>query len=220
MKKFVQLSLAIAAAAACSMASAGVVTFEGNTNVYGNGESFNLGQQRLTVGEGGVIVNGSDPFSCTITACPVGNASNYYVGLNDGSLTLQTERRAYLRSLDFGFVLPVDGLVGFSVGQLMVIADDGTTVSQDFGLQNANGKYEFSNWNLGAFSNNHYSSFTFKACLYTEQGDCSSVSDLTMGQAQFAIDNISYDIPEPASLALVAASLGGMFFAGRRRKSV
>ena len=231
MKKSIHLALALAATAACSVASAGVITFEGyNPDVYTTGDQFSNGFEKLTVlglpgGLSGAIAQGNDPLACTIVVCPVGNASKYFMGLNDGGLGFMFSGASILlSSLDFGFVLPVDGLVGFTVGQLVVVgtAADGTTsqIAQDFSVQNGSGDFAFSHWDIGGtFAQTRFASLSFNACLYTNMGVCTTDTDLTQNQAQFAIDNIAF-VPEPASMALVGVSLFGMLAAGRRRKSV
>jgi len=229
MKKIIHLALALAATAVCSVASAGVVTFEVyDPTVYDAGDQFSKGFDKFTVlglgGFSGAIVQGSDAGSCTIAVCPVGNASRYFTGLNDGGLSfMRTDMSILLSSLDFGFVLPVDGLVGdVAVGQLQITGTDSlgatTQIAKNFSGQNAAGKFEFSRWDIGGtFAQTRFTQVAFNACLYLTDGSCSFDNDFTRNQAQFAIDNIAF-VPEPASLALVAISLGGMFVA-RRRKS-
>ena len=236
MKKLIDLALALAATAVCSVASAGVVTFEGyDPSVYEAGYQFSNGFDKFTVlglpgGFSGAIVQGSDASSCIIVVCPMGNPSRYFAGLNDGGLSfMRTDMSILLSSLDFGFVLPVDGLVGVSVGQLQITGTDSlgatTQIAKNFSGQNAAGKFEFSRWDIGGtFAQTRFTQVAFNACLYLLDGSCSFDNNITQNQAQFAIDNIAFDniasVPEPASMALVGVSLFGMFAAGRRRKSV
>jgi hypothetical protein len=221
MKKIMNAAVAIALASVFASAAAGVVTFESfGPGIYSNGETLTDGAQVLTVRGGGgfdgAIINGSDPYSCDIAVCPAGNSSMYYAGLNDGGLSFGLSGNDFnLTSVNFGFILPVDQLVGFSVGQLVATASDGTTVSQDFALQNTAGDYFFTRWNFsGAFAQSRFSEVTFSACLFTDSGACVNPAG---NQAQFAIDDITF-VPEPGSLPLVALSLVGMFAAARRRK--
>ena len=228
MLNFVKHAVVAATVLACAAASAGVVTFESFApTIYSGGDMFGSGNDKLTVlGPGGVngaIVQGSDPSNCTILACPVGNASRYFTGLNDGGLSfMRTDTAILLSSLDFGFLIPVDGSVVGPVGQLQITGIDrmGTTtkIAKNFSNQNADGKFAFSRWDIsGTFAQTRFTQVAFNACLYLTDGSCSFDSEFTMNQAQFAIDNIAF-VPEPASMALVAVSLGGLF-AVRRRKS-
>jgi hypothetical protein len=121
-----------------------------------------------------------------------------------------------LQSIDFGFILPVNTLVGFSVGKLILTTNDGATASKDFGLQDGNGKYNFSRWDFGSdFAPARFTEATFQACLYDGTGACVNPANY---QAQFAVDNLTY-VPEPGSLSLVGLSLAGMLAAYRRRRS-
>lgn len=219
MKKIVSLALTTALATACLAASAGVVTFEGLTpTVYSNGEQFTKGEQQFTVrGQGGfdgAIIDGTDPLRCDVTVCPAG--STYYAGLNDGGLSFGLGGNAFnLSGLDFAFILPVDALVDFAVGQLVVTGSDGSQVSKDFAMQ-VNGLYGFSHWNFdGSFGQSRFTQVTFRACLYDGNGACVNPA---ANQAQFALDNIAF-VPEPGTAPLFALSLLGMLAAYRRRKS-
>ena len=227
MKKFSYLAATVAAAIACSTASAGVVTFESLTpTVYDGGEQFANGYEKFTVlgaGFSGAVEDGSDPVACAIVTCPVGNFSKYFAAFNDGGLSfMRSDTNIKLVSLDFGFVLPAPTVVSGPVGQLQITGTkaDGSTlqVAKDFSQQNGMGNYEFSHWDIGGiFADTRFASVAFNACLYAG-GVCSTDPNTTQNQAQFAVDNLDY-VPEPASMALVAISLGGMF-AVRRRKSV
>ncbi|MES2757492.1 MAG: NF038120 family PEP-CTERM protein [Pseudomonadota bacterium] len=223
MKKIISLAVAMAFAGACGVASAGTVTFETfGPGIYSNGDLLVDGQQTLTVrGQGGfdgATLDGSDPTACFIGVCPVGNSSIYYAGLNDGAVSFGLSGSLFnLTSVDFGFILPAPAEVFGPVGQLIVTGNDGTSVSQDFGLQNGNGDFAFARFDFaGAFAMGRFTEATFSACLYTGNGnECVNPAG---NQAQFAIDNITF-VPEPGSLPLVALSLVGMLAASRRRKS-
>jgi hypothetical protein len=223
MKKIISLAVAMAFASVCGSAAAGTVTFESfGPGIYSNGDVLTDGAQTITVrGQGGfdgATLNGSDPFSCFIGVCPVGNPSIYYAGLNDGAVSFGLSGNAFnLTGLDFGFILPAPAQLGQSVGRLIVMGNDGTTVSQDFSLQNVDGDFAFAHWNFdGAFGLMRFTEATFSACLYN--ADRSACENPAGNQAQFAIDNITF-VPEPGSLPLVALSLAGLFAATRRRKS-
>ena len=213
------LIAAIGLSAACAApAFADVVTFDqfGNPNIYTSGDVLSNGTQTITVlGQGGfdgAIVNGSDPDSCNVAVCPSGNTGGYYAGLNDGGFKFETTKSFYLDSIDFGFILPVDLALNFSVGELVIIGSDGTTVSRQFSLQQ-NGVFGFSNWNIGGIG--LIDSATVFACLYDGLGACVNPAD---NQAQFAVDNLSYTLPEPGSMTLGALALAALV-AARRRKA-
>ena len=220
MNTVLKLVATLVAASACASASAGVVTFDSFLpDVFTNGDTLVAGDQRITVrGQGGfdgAVVNGSNPASCDIAVCPSGNQTNYFVGLNDGGFSFDLGGSQFsLQSIDFGFVLPLDVQLGFSVGKLIATANDGTTAMQDFSLQDGNGDYRFTRWNFGSdFADIRFSQVTFNACLYDGSGACVNPA---MNQAQFAVDNLAF-VPEPGSLPLVALSMAGMLLAYRRQ---
>jgi hypothetical protein len=223
MKNSVSFAVAMAAASVCGLASAGVLTFDNfDSGIYSNGDMLTDGAATVTVrGQGGfdgAVINGSDPTSCEVAVCPAGNLSKYYAGLNDGGVSFGLGGDSFnLSGIDFGFILPIDALIGFTVGQLVVTGNDGTSIAKDFALQNAStGDYSFAHWNFdGLFGNTRFTEVTFTACLYTDAGACVNPAN---NQAQFALDNIAF-VPEPASLPLVALSLAAMLAVCRRRKS-
>jgi hypothetical protein len=227
MKKFVNLALAIAAATACSAASADMITFESVApDIFNGGQTFTDGLTTMTViGDGfsGATVGAGDTFACDIMVCPKGNPTSYYLGLNDGALSVKfTAGNAIrLQGLDFGFVLPLPMAIDGPVGRLQVtgIRMNGTqaSISKDFSLQDANGDYGFTRWNFnGNFGQTDFKSIMFNACVYDLDGACSSQAD---NLAQFAIDNIAVAVPEPSTWLLMGLGLAGVG-AFARRKSV
>ena len=232
MKKFVNLALAIAAATACSVASADMITFESTApDVFNGGHVFSEGLTKLTVlgpvhGFLGATVAAGDGFACLLLTCPKGNPSSYYLGLNDGGLSVEYTAGGPIRlqSLDFGFAAPLPGVIGFTVGQLQVTGTraNGTTASiaKDFSGQDANGNFGFTPWNISGsfltFSQTDFKSITFNACLFDGTGACTTFG---ANQAQFAIDNIAVAVPEPSTWLLMGLGLAGVG-AFARRKSV
>lgn len=221
MKKIISLAIAMAVATVCASASAGVVTFEGFVpNIYTNGDVLTDGAQQITArgqnGFDGAIIDGTNPYRCDITVCPAG--STYYGVLNDGAVSFGFSGNTFnLSSVDFGFILPVSAIVGFSVGQMIVTGNDGSWVARDFAPQDATtGLYGFTHWDFdGAFLQSRFTEVTFSACLYDGAGACVNPAN---NQAQFALDNIAF-VPEPGSLPLVALSLAAMLAAYRRKRA-
>ncbi|MFY8119546.1 MAG: NF038120 family PEP-CTERM protein, partial [Roseateles sp.] len=155
--KLMKKALALAALAACGTASAGLLTFDDLApNIFGSGESVSQTDVNATVlgaGGFGALLNGADPSSCDIAACPLGNSTIFFAGLNDSGLNLSAGGRfVSLKSLDFGFVapVPVPGLANF--GRLVVegLGLDGASVfeSREFGAADANGEFSFASWDL------------------------------------------------------------------------
>lgn len=181
-----------------------------------------------TSGAVGLIANGNDPTSCWLGGCPTNNKSQFYLGLGDGSVTVtRTSGLNFsLRGLDYGFVAPVGGQPNASFGQLQLTGylANGFTIdlALDFPGTDNNGDPLFDKALLtDAFRQAELKSLTIRACLFDSVGGCSiaaDISDPSIYQAQFAIDNLSLaEVPEPGSLALVGLGMGALL--ARRRKS-
>jgi PEP-CTERM motif len=225
MKKLLHMTLALAASLTCSAAFAGggTITFEaavplvlsgGETTIEGNAIVTTVGNQGF---DGDIATYAS----CYIAVCPGGNSTQFYAALNDGGLNVKLAESGFsMTGLDYGFVLPLKGLLDFSVGKLVVTgvnaAGDATTISRDFDLQDALGNFNFSRWDFdSSFATGWFQHVSISSCLYNGNGDCINPAS---NQAQFAVDNIGY-LPEPGSMALVGLSLAGLLAVNRRRRS-
>jgi hypothetical protein len=219
-------------------ATAAVVNFESLSpdGIYVDGDTLGEAGYTLqavdnhggTSGVVGLLLNGMDPTSCWLGGCPTNNTSHFFLGLNDGGVTVtKTDGGLFsLRSLDYGFVAPFGGLPNFSYGQLMLTGNlaNGTTVgmSLDFPGMDASGNPLFDTATLPtAFGHTQLTGLTIRACLFDGNGGCTvapDISDPSIYQAQFAIDNLALaEVPEPGSLALIGLGMGA--FLARRRKS-
>jgi len=221
-------------------AMASVVNFESlSPDFYTDGQT--LGEAGYTLqaidnhvngddnsGGVGMLVNGMDPTTCWLGGCPTNNTTHFYLGLNDGSVTIKKDDggRFSLRSLDFGFVAPRGGLPNYSYGQLLLNGTlaNGSTIgySLDFPGLDSSGNPVFDTATLPTgFGYAELTGLTIRACLFDGIGGCTvaaGISDPSIYQAQFAIDNLALaDVPEPGSLALIGLGMGALL--ARRRKS-
>jgi len=225
MNKLFKQALALAAAVMCSVASAGVVTFEGAAPaIYAGGDTLTEGDVTMTVLGSSNNFSGAlaDSNGCLVAACPLGNDGLFFAGLNDAGMNLAFSNGISIgvRSLDFGFLspVPIADLSGFGMLVLQGLMADGSSIisTREFSASDSDGNFFFSHWDISdALSTSQFSSINIMACLFNGNGDCVNPAD---NQAQFAVDNIAY-VPEPATLALVGLSLFGLA-ATRRRQSV
>jgi hypothetical protein len=172
----------------------------------------------------GAIIDGSDPNSCTVTACPVGNNSRYFAGLNDGGLGIaRADQKAFtLSGLDYAFVGPIVGLPDQKYGKLVLTGQlqGGGTVQAafDFPSQNAAGDNVFGHLSqLGGLSGVSLTSLTVNACLLGTDNQCFYPAS---NQAQFGLDNVEVSaVPEPETYAMLLGGLGVMAMLSRRRRA-
>lgn len=222
-------------------AMASVVNFESlSPDFYTDGQT--LGEAGYTLqavdnhvsgndnsGGVGMLVNGMDPTTCWLGGCPTNNTTHFYLGLNDGSVTIKKDGGGQfnLRSLDFGFVAPRGGLPNYSYGRLLLngTLENGSTLGYalDFPGLDSSGNPVFGTATLPTgFGYAELTGLTIRACLFDGIGGCTvaaDISDPSIYQAQFAIDNLALaEVPEPGSLALIGLGMGALL--ARRRKSV
>ncbi len=241
----------VGAALAAGAAHADPITFDHVVNVtsgtlgagdtiYSGGDAFTEAGFTMHVQDGpiglyygfnglaGAQITGADAGNCQVAACPTGNSSKYYAGLNDGALVFnRTDSTGFkVGGMDIAFVAPVGGLQNFSYGQLVVTGTlvGGGTISEsaNFPGQNNNGEFTFANWVLGSgFQHAALTSMTVSACMFDANNVCAnSLDNPAFNQAQFAIDNVNVTaVPEPSSVLMLAAGLAGLgLFARRRNK--
>ena len=173
----------------------------------------------------GAIVDGSDPLHCTITACPVGNTSRHYLGLNDGALSVARDNQQGFRlsGLDFAFVGPVGGLSNLNYGKLVLtgqlLGGGSVQAAFNFPSQNPAGDNVFAHLSqLGDLSGASLSSLTINACLFGNDSNCYFPAN---NQAQFGLDNLEVAaVPEPETYAMLLGGLGVMAMLSRRRRAV
>lgn len=176
-------------------------------------------------GFSGALIDGSDPFTFFNLGFPGNNSSKYFAAINNGWFSIQhTISSASLRlvGLDFSFIAPLPGFLGFVPGQLVVAGqkNDGSLsfAARDFAGQDNQGNWIFDTWNTVAdeLGGGTFAKISVLACLYQDSGVCAFVDN---NQAQFGVDNLRVDVVSaPATIGLFGLSLAGLFAANRRRQ--
>lgn len=233
-------TLAAVAALVCALpAMASPITFESSQpNALVNGESIGeAGYNMLILGSPiadelnltgpfAAVVNSNDPSSCFSIGCPTGASGNFLAVVNDGGVKFTRSGHQFqLGSLSLAFLPPVDVPDGnYGLLQFSGIRGDGTVVSSTsaFPGQAANGSFTFGSALIDqAFRNEVLTSLTVNACLFDGNGGCyNSLNNPAYGQAQFALDDISFNaVPEPGSFLLVGLGIGAIGLTRRRSKA-
>jgi hypothetical protein len=221
------MSAAPAMADVVNFESIGSATYDGKEVFGENGYTMQVIDSPLSVsgtGFAGAVGNGSDPFLCAIAACPVGNDTSFYMGLNDGAVKIsRDDHHAFqLYSLNYAFVAPVAGLASDSYGMLTVtgqtIAGGQALATFRFPLLDKDGYSPFRLAGLSsAFGDTMFSSVTISSCLWNDGGACVNPSG---NQAQFAIDNLVLAaVPEPSTYAMMGLGLAAIGLVSRRRNN-
>ncbi len=182
-------------------------------------------------GGAGVILNNDDPEACFLAGCPSDANGNYLTVVNDSAVQVTRAASAggssyfTLSGLRLAFVPPKD-VPDFSYGLLQIngVRSDGSNffTTSAFPGQDASNNFLFGDALLSAeLRNQVFSSLTINACLFTDAGDCfNSLDNPAFGQAQFALDDISFGaVPEPGSFFLIGLGIGALAL-GRRRAAV
>lgn len=228
--------LACAAALSAPAALADVIDFEqivshssqADSSVYLGGDRFSTNGFLAEVADSDYVQSFPDyepglagatvaesEYTCTRLACPP-PVSQYYAGLNDGSLTLSRGDASafHVSALSFGAIAPRDANELLPFGQLRITGTrlDGSTLTTatDFPAL-----YDWSEWTLDApFAAAAFTRITIDACTYTAASECLNGED-TLNLSQFALDNVHVSaVPEPSTVVLLTAGL--LLVAARR----
>lgn len=221
MKKSLKMALLTAAIGlAMPAAQASLINFDTlKGDVFEGGDLIHADPQfsLKVLGDGlaGAIATSS---SCAVLDCPAGNNTPYYLGLNDGGLSISSQYGFKLSSFSSSFAAPLSAGIPFTVANLIVYGKGlgGETFSDSFTLpgQNASGKWSFSDFKYTA-NNRVFKEISFAACLTTTTGECVPFSN---NQAQFGLDNINVTaVPEPAEWLLMALGLASISMVVRRK---
>ncbi|QXQ08557.1 NF038120 family PEP-CTERM protein [Sphingosinicellaceae bacterium] len=174
----------------------------------------------------GTISNGSDPDACLMGVCPVGNLTNYLVGLNAGYFAFARldGGKSTLSSFDAAFVT-ADGAPAMTVPALLLILAfhaDGSVWENfyDLGAIGSHGTTAFQTYQVEGAGE----AIGFLAVAYRcdDVGSCTRLSN----EAQFAFDNVVLEnvgpgatVPEPATWALMLLGFGGVGTVVRRQRN-
>jgi hypothetical protein len=158
-----------------------------DSNTFNGLDTFDAGDYHFAVidtpvagpagkGFAGAIGNGNDPYLCAIAACPSGNSSMFYLGVNDGSVNISRgDHKVFqLGSIDYAFLAPVENLPGYSYGALTVsaITSGGRSVTYAFDFPAlVGGNSPFLTADLSSkFGSTAFSSVTISSCIFTDDG--------------------------------------------------
>ena len=195
-----------------------IIDFESSQALVVAGDNYQQNGFKLTPAGGDALVDASicDPIT---EFCAVGNATSYLTALNDAQVTLVHVSRVFgISSFDASFVPPP--FLDFSGVKVRLLLTGnqvgGSVFSQSFALvEGLLGNFEFSTNNLSS-SFGLLTSLTFSACFDTGLS-CERGGNF-LNSAQFAIDNLAVEIPEPSVLWLAALGFGALALSRRRPK--
>jgi hypothetical protein len=228
------LGAALLALASAGAAQAAVITFEGNSGPALNGQ---------TIGEAGYAVNfsaptdatppgtvlvgrfidGADPASCGPNICPTNNPSTYFDLFGTGYVDIMPASGTgtfSFRGLDASFIGTPGTTYPPTPAAIQVVGFvNGTEAGRvQFDLQGpADGTASFDRFKAGPdFAQMQFTEIAIVGFVCNAQGDCTGLDN---NAGQFALDNITLsDVPEPATLSLMALGLLGVGSFARRRR--
>lgn len=200
---------ALGAAAVPALAAPVNVDFEPGFVLLADGDAYTQdGFSFTAVGAGAVV----DPIFCdpVVEFCAVGNNTSVLQALNDTQVNLTHASRVFsLGSFSASF-LP-SPLVDFSGANVKLrldgVAAGGGAVSALVGLleDGSSGNFLFGQYDGSALGN--LSSLRFSVCF--DNGASCGASPF-LNDAQFALDNVSLNVPEPGAAAMVALALAAL----------
>ena len=237
--------LIAAAALACLGARADVLDFEAPVDptfapfapMFTHGDEFTQGayvfdpfSNQAGAMQGvdlvGALVDGSHlADTCWGVACPTGNTTNFYAGLNDGVLALgRTDGQLFkLAGFDVGFVGAMTGS-DFPNNTPLVLKVQGTRADNSSFVATVvlgapvDGGFQFQTASLSAaFQTTAFKEIYFYGLPCDTSGNCTGFNS---NLGQFALDNINVSaVPEPGSYLLLGLGLCAVagYTRGRKR---
>lgn len=217
-KRLFQALLLSAATQVPSLAGV-ILDFESSQALVVAGDNYQQNGFKFTPSGGDALVDAS--FCDPITEfCAVGNATSYLTALNDAEVTLVHVSRVFsLSTFDASFAPPA--FLDFSgIAVRLVLTGtqvSGSIIDQSFDLVEGNfGNFNFSSNSLSD-SFGLLKSLTFSACFF-DGTSCVRGGEF-LNSAQFSIDNLAVEIPEPSVLWLTALGFGALALSRRGRIS-
>jgi hypothetical protein len=216
-KRLFQALLVSAATQVPSFAGA-IIDFESSAALVNAGDNYQQSGFKFTPSGGDALVDASF-CSPTTEFCAVGNNTSYLSALNDAEVTLVHVSRVFSVSSFDGSYVPTPFLDPSGLAVRLVLTGTqvgGTVFAQTFNLvEGLQGNFNFSINNLSS-DFGLLTSLTFSACFDT--GTSCERGGQFLNSAQFAIDNLAVDIPEPSVLWLTALGFGALALSRRNRR--